>query len=580
MADKKISQFAAAGIVEANDLFVLARGGTNLKATKTQVASSVVTDSTAYRAAESATARSLFNRLSETVSPMDWGAAGDGIANDRAAMLAALESGKPVDGKGRTYAVSGVLQPTAFSGLYNCTIKQLDTAAQYTLYIFGFSQFTIQNVQFNLNGQIGTGSQATTHGLYVHNCANFSLENVQVQNGAAISGVTVQTCTNVMLDRVRVINFSFTFSAQPTDDEFHGIYLVNVSRFSLAGCIVRDQSPNWPGRPTEYRRWGRGIVISGSTDGTVSDCHVSQVDQGFDYTGSAFNSGIITTGCTATDCTTVGFKVANFWRGITYSGCIALRCGFFGFQFGGPTESGQTCQDALVTGCQALDIGSNGIWRSDGSGQFSGEPTGYRIMSGSVDNTYPRAVRFYASTAADRQTTQTMQNGFVNDVAPGLRNLDYDISAAEVCEVTRVLSSDFNNIGGHVCSLGGTTTQSIPNATQTIVAFENTVSDPTRMFDDVNTISPRADGMYVLTGNVTFEANATGQRGIQIFVNGDPYATVMVDAASSGVTQLSTQHTIRMARGNTARLRVFQNSGGALNINRSQTTFQVARIAV
>lgn len=522
-----------------------------------------------------AAVRTTQSKLRDWVSPEDFGAAGNGTTDDRAALLAAMQSGRRVDGGGRTYAVAGVLQPSSFSGLQNIVIKQTSPSALQTLYLFSLANVSLNNVEIDANGQVGNGSQGSSHALYIHNCDNARVSDVTVRNGGAISGVTFQTISGLHASRVRVLNFAADFASQPTDDEFHGIYVVGVQRFVLSDCTVDTQTPNWPGRPTIFRRWGRGFVFAACAGGEVSNCIARNVDQGFDATGSALNSNIVFSDCMTFDCTTVGFKTANFWQNITYADCFAVRSGFFGYLFGGASEVGQTPQSASASNCWAVDTGSSGLWSP--TGQFVGAPTGFRIMNAPTDPSYPRAVRFRNCFALDQQTTKTMYTGFSSDVSAGVRSSDNDISTVSNCESIGHISNGFSGIGGHVGSVLRTTAQSIPSGVWTTVSWSSSASDIARLWDEGNTLIPRMSGIYLASSFGEFESNATGVRGMRFQLNGNPRAALVVPAASSGVTPLAAQWFESTNRNNTWRVQVFQDSGSALDFTSGR--FGIARIA-
>ena len=70
-------------------------------------------------------ATNVEEKLSQTVSPIDFGAVGDGVTDDRAALEAALESGFPVDGCGYTYAIDGSCSPSSIIAFHNASLLQI-----------------------------------------------------------------------------------------------------------------------------------------------------------------------------------------------------------------------------------------------------------------------------------------------------------------------------------------------------------------------------------------------------------------------------------------------------------------------
>ena len=181
----------------------------------------VVTANSFVGAASSATAlatgstttRTLASHFSDSVSPLNFGAIGNGTTDDRAALKLALESGRPVDGGGRTYGINGSLQPTSFKGLRNCTLKQLNTAsggANITLRITNIGDFFIDNIKVdrgnnplsittNINGFINQPDQPGSCGITIEGTTstysrNFTISNVEVFGDGSGNGVAILQC--------------------------------------------------------------------------------------------------------------------------------------------------------------------------------------------------------------------------------------------------------------------------------------------------------------------------------------------------------------------------------------------------
>ena len=157
----------------------------------------------------STTARTLASHFSDSVSPLNFGAIGNGTTDDRAALKLALESGKPVDGGGRTYGINGSLQPTSFKGLRNCTLKQLNTAsggANITLRITNIGDFFIDNIKVdrgnnpesvttNINGFINNESCGITiEGTTATYSRNFTISNVEIFGDGSGNGIAILQC--------------------------------------------------------------------------------------------------------------------------------------------------------------------------------------------------------------------------------------------------------------------------------------------------------------------------------------------------------------------------------------------------
>lgn len=113
MARKKISQLESATDVTANDLIqivdvedgVMAPSGTNKKVTA-QLLANELGKLTNVTATGSTTARSLANRFADVVNVKDFGAVGDGVADDTAAIAAAIAGGGRVIFPKGTYKIN------------------------------------------------------------------------------------------------------------------------------------------------------------------------------------------------------------------------------------------------------------------------------------------------------------------------------------------------------------------------------------------------------------------------------------------------------------------------------------------
>lgn len=115
------------------------------------------------------------------------------------------------------------------------------------------------------------------------------------------------------------------------------------------------------------------------------------------------------------------------------------------------------------------------------------------------------------------------------------------------------------------------TTQSIPNATPTVLVFNAEYFDTDAMHDSSGSYPSRLTattiGKYVVTANVGFDANATGTRMVGIKLNGSTYVAQQTWAGFAGDSNIvSLTATISMNVGDYVELFAYQTSGGALNI--------------
>lgn len=113
---------------------------------------------------------------------------------------------------------------------------------------------------------------------------------------------------------------------------------------------------------------------------------------------------------------------------------------------------------------------------------------------------------------------------------------------------------------------------SISNSTWEDLTFNSELWDTDSIHSTVSNtdrLTCQTAGWYVITGHVTFDSNNTGYRSVGIRWQGtDLIAVHREDAVASVDTIMSVATVIKLAVSQYVTLRVFQNSGGALNVNR------------
>lgn len=123
------------------------------------------------------------------------------------------------------------------------------------------------------------------------------------------------------------------------------------------------------------------------------------------------------------------------------------------------------------------------------------------------------------------------------------------------------------------CRVTNSADISINNTTATALTFNTETHDDGGMHSTTSntsrvTVPSGGDGWYVITGNVEFKNNATGQRAIAILLNGTSNIATQraVSASSSTNTQLSVATQYPLAAGDYIELTAYQSSGGALDV--------------
>jgi hypothetical protein len=117
-------------------------------------------------------------------------------------------------------------------------------------------------------------------------------------------------------------------------------------------------------------------------------------------------------------------------------------------------------------------------------------------------------------------------------------------------------------------------TQSIANNTNTTVnwnaeeydtsSIHNTVTNNSRL-----TIPAGLGGYWSVTSKITFAGNNTGARQLRLNKNGALVANFLVPITGSGEQSIILTNTLNLAAADYLEIVVYQNSGGALNLNLS-----------
>ena len=540
------------------------------------------------------------DKLSQTVSPMDFGAVGDGVTDDRLALKAALESGHPVDGGGYTYGIDGSCSPSSMIGLSNANLVQIgDRSASnaQTLNIVGISDFFVRDVTINMGSGITTlYSDDGNSGLYIGGSdyltfiENFRVNNVTVTGNGCGSGIQIRHSKRFFVDGCLVHDRVSGSSPDPTNDSQNGIQLVNCANFTLSNSQCYNLQTRLSGSPT--LKWTRGFLFAEVRDCAIVGCDSTTVDQGFDFSGAYVsannyigNRRWVISACTANACGTYGFKFANVTRDGLVSGCIANNTATIAFVF----AAGSTTlpvglekyytQNIDVVGCKVVNVLGTG-WGGAGA-------TGFRMMENAASATYPRAIRLRDCHVADTQDTPTTLVGYASDVTqiyPTTTDYNKNIANTMTSCTADASVATFNgnpaNIGPTICQVTASAVQSISNTTWTTLNWNQNTYDPNGLHNTVTTndnIFVKTPGWYRLTALVNFTANATGSRQIRFLHQGNVIdrSTAVGAGSASADTVLVSNILIYANSGDNLRVEAYQGSGGALNVKSNESHFSI-----
>lgn len=123
------------------------------------------------------------------------------------------------------------------------------------------------------------------------------------------------------------------------------------------------------------------------------------------------------------------------------------------------------------------------------------------------------------------------------------------------------------------------TNQSIPDSVYTNLTFTVEEFDNDNMINlgvDNTLITTTTAGVYLLSGQLVFPNNTTGNRGIRFVGAGTNAGGIQTETVNAEETMLSISMLFRSLAAGTLRLQAFQNSGGALNC--SSRRFSATRL--
>lgn len=139
---------------------------------------------------------------------------------------------------------------------------------------------------------------------------------------------------------------------------------------------------------------------------------------------------------------------------------------------------------------------------------------------------------------------------------------------------TTAASAAYRAKAAAACRVTTGTAVSIPDATTTVLAWDVEAFDSNGFHDNVTnnsrlTVPAGLGGTYLVTGQVSFAANATGDRMLTINKNGlvDAQASARATAALHHRQQIAAE--LVLAAGDYVELTAYQTSGGALGTNAS-----------
>ena len=360
----------------------------------------------------------------DRVSPMDFGAVGDGKSDDRQAVLAAcshaFENGLPLDGGDRLYGVGGSTRISGKTRPYIARLRLRQLSPGHNVKTLTFDQceqVRVDSLYVDVGDSPAAGTMNTAFGFQIDGGSGHRIRNVEATGKGKVSHVRFRLCRDSVFEDIYVHDGLFHDSSvnparhgQPAfdvvDDVVQGIHFIQCSNCRLVRPRVRDLLGNGTYltianevKPYPNMR-SRGIAVSASSNCTISDPDISNVDQGIDVTGSEGHLNLQIVGGQVRNCASAGVSLKSNVKVGKVLGTIAENCGMYCFYVGGSNYMGHT-MDCDFIACTAVNPGYNDIQNDlDGPPVVPLAHSGFLVYRGKP---YPEGIRFLECKAIDRQ---------------------------------------------------------------------------------------------------------------------------------------------------------------------------------
>jgi hypothetical protein len=113
------------------------------------------------------------------------------------------------------------------------------------------------------------------------------------------------------------------------------------------------------------------------------------------------------------------------------------------------------------------------------------------------------------------------------------------------------------------------TAQSIPNNTPTRTVLDTVLVPPVGMSIAGNAVTVTVAGLYLVTGSVTYDTNATGFRMALLVVNGASVTRFITAAGAGGPISCTPTRLLQLAAGDVITMNAQHTAGAALTLNTS-----------
>lgn len=494
--------------------------------------------------------RSLYAALSDEVNVKDFGAVGNGIADDYSAFLAAIAAVQSTGNGGKVRIPAGVykLNTTLPINVINAT-----TNKYYNLVIEGDgSGNTILDFSGTIAGSdgiavYGWGGRLGLQGFSVKNAPAVGINFNKGETAGGPNYVHRFYVKDVIADKngSHGFNFTNTYMASVHDCESRN----NGGRgFSLNGFHTSmDFNRCWAGGDLAYPSGGNqgsGWFINGLVYSNFQSCAA-------DWNGSR------------------GYSISNV-AGVTITGCGSESNSQEGFYISTSTAS--------ASGIPSSSSNINGLTINNCFG-FNNSKSGINSYANflGIVTADSRPVNLSLEGNVDTNTDGTTVSVVVNGTSGAISVVEKENYLSGTYTKSGTFSIQNQSVSGKSILATPSADQSVPNTSDTIVslntAFTNRLG---ATFSSGGVVIPAKVNRVKVTGSTYWTANSTGVRTLTFKKNG--LQNTGVSTTTKTALTVATQVTLvtailEVTQGDVITMNVTQTSGASLNLLANSFTF-------
>lgn len=511
-----------------------------------------------------AVVRTVEDKAREWVSVKDFGAVGDGVTDDTAAIQAAVNNTEFVFIPPGEYLLSSeiIFQDkgmTLFGGGMSVSVLKWTSLSASSGLVFE-----------NTNSK----DKTTIYGLTLLTQKKGKDSAIKcVRSGESISG-SVQNRTDVRVT-IRDVEIKGATSTI-VDGWLHGVEFTDVMHAVLSGVHVTGYNAGTPANPVTVDCFS----ISGTNNPAeivISDCW------GFSAINAVGISGAVE-GVHIINCNFVNVNFGITWASATNDPLLSLV---------GSHINAHLVNVKLNGVNQAIINGNLFYKRADSVSNGSGVSLQNCIYPVVYGNTFVnQSALLYDCIVCQSGTVGALVHG--NIFRSGTTGIWFQ-SGSSNCEQIANKKIDLTNRlfldhgasnvkpNGSYVHLSNTSSRAIPTASQTILSWDNEDVDDISGFDistdNTKIIIPEGVSYIDIHASVYWVDNSTGQRRIEIFKNGSSGISKDIRTPIANSAQSVSAMMLPVIAGDYFQIRVFQSSGGNLDVLPDSSTYFKVRVS-